>query len=89
VLGWFFEFLKNCCWFWFFKNSRIKELPVPVLSRKFRVNELLLLLISKTLKNQWFSSKNRQRTEHALAGSLTFLIYILETALIYQDGSLT
>jgi hypothetical protein len=55
VLGWFFEFLKNCCWFGFFKNSRIKEWPVPVLSRKFRVNELLLLVISKTLKNQWFS----------------------------------
>jgi hypothetical protein len=55
VLGWFFEFLKNCCWFWFFKNSGIKEWAVPVLSRKFRVNELLLLVISKTLKNQWFS----------------------------------
>jgi hypothetical protein len=55
VLGWFFEFLKNCCWFWLFKNSGIKEWAVPVLSRKFRVNELLLLVISKTLKNQWFS----------------------------------
>jgi hypothetical protein len=37
------------------KNSRIKEWPVRVLSRKFRVNELLLLVISKMLKNQLFS----------------------------------
>jgi hypothetical protein len=41
---WFFEFLKNC-WFWFFKYSRITEPLVQVIAKT----------VKELTKNQWFS----------------------------------
>ncbi len=41
---WFFEFLKNP-WFQFFKCSRIREPPDPLLWKKFRIKEPLVLVI--------------------------------------------
>jgi hypothetical protein len=51
---WLFDFINNC-YFWFQNYFRVTESEVPGSLKKIRIEEPSILVISKTLKNQWYS----------------------------------
>jgi hypothetical protein len=98
-VGWFFEFLKNH-WYWFFEHLRMKKSLVSLLwNKKTESKNPLVLVISKTSKNSWFSWRNRQRTSFESHNHIPKPIILKEIGnwrasgyihcLIYTDGYLS
>jgi hypothetical protein len=54
-VGWFFEFIKNC-WFWFFENFKIKESSTSSFSKKIQN--------PRTASSSYFRSLTRTRSFH-------------------------
>jgi hypothetical protein len=71
IVVWLFESIKNHQ-FQFLNYFRIREPPVPVVWKNNQNQTTTNLVISKTLKNHWFSGYNQQRTSSFMASYLIF-----------------
>jgi hypothetical protein len=71
IFVWLFESIKNH-WFQFLKIVRIREPPVPVVWKSNQNQRTTDRVISKTIKNHWFSGYNQQRTSSFMASYLIF-----------------